>query len=87
MICPKCGKEMTLGKLFIPSGYKTVGFPCWVEKEYLMQEAFPSGKDAEKKGVGISLSIASGGFDLTYQNMPESYACKECRMVLLDCNQ
>ncbi len=54
MICPKCGKAMTLGKLSISCGgtYPAGKFaPFWAEKSYFTKAIFPNAKDAEKQGA------------------------------------
>ncbi len=89
MICPKCGKKMILGKLNLFSGgyYSPKKFyPFWAEKNYFVQETFPNAVDAEKKGVGFLISKPNEMIDVAYSNLPEAYACKECKVILLECD-
>ncbi|MBQ8926913.1 MAG: hypothetical protein IJ055_01385 [Oscillospiraceae bacterium] len=89
MICPKCGRPMTLGKLNIYSGgtYPSYGLaPYWAEKDYFIRTTFPNARDAEKRGVGIRFPQPREKIDIAYTNLPDGYACKECRVILLDCN-
>ena len=88
MICPKCGKTMTLGKLwsFYGYGYKGGGVPYWAEESYFTKATFPNAKDAEKKGVGFSVMPKPEMIDVAYTNLPDAYACKECKVILLECD-
>lgn len=91
MKCPKCGKDMVLGKvnLFVGGYYLTGGYanaPYWAEKSYFTKVTFPNAKDAEKRGVGMQFPVMHEKLDIAYTNLPDAYACKECRVVLLECD-
>ena len=88
MICPKCGKNMKLGKLwsFYGYGYKGYGSPYWAEKSYFTKATFPNGKDAEKKGIGFLISNPNEMIDVAYTNLPDAYACKDCKVILIECD-
>lgn len=89
MICPKCGKAMTLGKLSISCGgtYPAGKFaPFWAEKSYFTKAIFPNAKDAEKQGAGFRLPVPHEMVDVAYQNLPDGYACQTCRILVLECN-
>ena len=84
MICPKCGKIMTLGKInLLCGGYYT---PFWAEKNYFIRETFPNARDAEKKNVGFAVNPANEMINVAYTNLPDAYACKECKVILLECD-
>ncbi len=87
MICPKCGKEMTLGKISMMAYYGYGSSPFWAEKSYFTKETFPNAKDAEQKGVGIPLIAKPAMIDVAFSNLPDGYACKDCKIVLIDCNE
>ncbi|MBR1528866.1 MAG: hypothetical protein IJ642_06160 [Oscillospiraceae bacterium] len=89
MICPKCGKEMTLGKInmFCEGYYGTKSsYPFWAEKSYFTKVTFPNAKDAEKKGIGFSIMPKPEKINIAYTNLPDAYACKDCKLVLLECD-
>jgi len=90
MICPKCGKEMTLGKIsgFYGGYYPTNAYyPFWAEKGYFTKATFPNSKDAEKKGVGFSIMPKPEKINIAYTNLPDAYACKDCKVILLSCSE
>ena len=89
MKCPKCGNEMKLGKVNILYGgiYATrYSVPFWAEKSYFTRATFPNAKDAEKQGVGFAFPTPKDMIDVAYSNLPDAYACQECKVVVLDCN-
>ena len=88
MVCPKCGKIMTLGKINFAYGYSYMGsgVPYWAEKNYFVRETFPNAKDAEKKGVGFAFKFPNEMINVAYTNLPDAYACKDCKVVLLECD-
>lgn len=89
MKCPKCGKDMVLGKISLLLGgyYYPYGrsAPFWAEKSYFTRATFPNGKDAEQKGVGFRMPVPRDMINVAYTNLPDAYACTECRVVLLEC--
>ena len=89
MICPKCGNKMTLGKINFAYGYSYMGggVPYWAEKNYFIRETFPNAKDAEKKGVGFAVKFSNEMINVAYTNLPDAYACKECKVILLECDE
>ncbi|MCR5718461.1 MAG: PF20097 family protein [Oscillospiraceae bacterium] len=90
MKCPKCGEEMTLGKIniFYGSSYPMGSIaPFWAEKSYFTKATFPNAKDAEKKGIGFRFPAPHEKIDIAYTNLPEAFACKSCKVILLECGK
>ena len=87
--CPKCGKDMTLGKINLYGGgyYPAGGMaPYWAQKDYFTRVTFPNARDAEKRGMGIPFPKLREKIDIAYTNLPDAYACRECRVILLECD-
>jgi len=80
MVCPKCGKEMTIGALAQPNGK---GSLFWADNDYFDSKIanFFTAGDAINKG-GISIPINNG----ITSDRRKAWACKECKFVLVDCN-
>ncbi|MBQ4465341.1 MAG: hypothetical protein II916_05195 [Oscillospiraceae bacterium] len=87
MKCPKCGKDMTLGKINLFGGLTNTAVPFWAEKRYFTQVTFPNGRDAEKRGVGFRFPAPREKVDVAFSNLPDGYACKECKVIVLDCGE
>lgn len=80
MICPKCGNEMIIGALAQPGGK---GSLFWANENYFNSKIcnFFTAGNAVKEG-GISIPLGNG----VTSNRTKAWACKECKLVLIDCS-
>lgn len=79
MICPKCGKDMTIGAL----GPNEKGALFWAKEEYYSSKIcnFFTKRNAIKNGA-IYIPVGNG----FTKNRTKAWACEECKFVLIDCN-
>lgn len=79
MICPKCGKDMTIGAL----SPNEKGSLFWAKEEYYKSKICNcfTERNAIKNGA-IHIPIGNG----VTKNRTKAWACEECKFVLIDCN-
>ena len=79
MICPKCGKEMQAGAL----GPTEKGSLFWADNEYFKKKFnnFMTLRNALNNGA-IRIRVGNG----FTSNRTQAWACRDCKMVLVDCN-
>lgn len=81
MDCPKCGNKMKLGEIASLTGRGDRQF--WAEKDFFQKKIvnFYTKKSVEKEG-GIVIPSPAG----MLTNRTVGYACRECKLILIDCN-
>lgn len=81
MDCPKCKNKMTLGEIAHIHGRG--GKLFWAEKDYFHRKMgnYFSKRSVEKEG-GILIPALGG----VLTDRTAGYACKECRLVVIECN-
>ena len=82
MKCPKCGKDMVLGE--IADGRGDTSF-YWAPKEFFDKHwanAYSHTKKTVEEEEGIIIKANS-----RVQRVAASYGCKECKMIVVDCDE
>lgn len=79
MICPKCEKEMCVGAI----GGTGKSELFWADNEWFNSKIcnLYTERDAIKNG-GLHIPIGNG----MTSNRTKAWVCKECKLVLVDCN-
>lgn len=82
MKCPKCGKDMVLGEIFHGRGDSYIN---WVPKEFFDKHWFNS-YNHTKKTIREEGGILIRGYN-KFGKSDICYGCKECNLVVIDCNK
>lgn len=81
MKCPKCGKDMVLGEIANGRGDTSV---YWAPKAFFDKHwinTYNHTKKTIENEEGIIIKANS-----KLQKIPASFGCKECRVIVVDCN-
>lgn len=82
MNCPKCGKEMQIGEMAANArGERCFWAPKSFFNKHVLNPTTHFKKTIEKEG-GLVVDI----HNRVVANPTVGYACKECRVVLIDCD-
>lgn len=82
MKCPKCGKEMKIGEVSNRRGENCFWAPSEYFNKYYLPRAFHRNKTIEAEG-GIVIKIKNR----VLSEPTVGYACADCKVVVIDCNQ